>query len=73
MEPIFKQGDKVTSPIEPGFLGMVSSIITQNDNYLYTITYYHDGQPKAVNMFGFELEVAPADNAIGFHSTPKED
>ena len=73
MEPIFKQGDKVKSPIEPGFLGMVSSIITQNDNYLYTITYYHDGQPKAVNMWDFEIEVAPADNAIGFHSTPKED
>lgn len=72
MEPTFKTEDRVTSPIDPTFLGMVTSVIHQADHFLYTITYYHNGEPKAVNMFGFELELAPADNAMGFHPTPED-
>lgn len=65
-EPIFKIRDKVTSPLDPTFLAQVTSIVHQEDGYLYTATYYKEGEPRTSNFYGFELELASADIGFGF-------
>jgi len=66
--PKFKIGDKVTSVIEPSFLGQVFDVDNRyNGFWRYEITFFVEGEPKTARFFEFEL--APAQKMrVGFNN-----
>jgi len=65
--PKFKIGDKVTSVINPHFLGQVIGVTSRVDGVYYIITYFKDDEPLTVTMYDFELEPV-AKNGVGFQN-----
>jgi hypothetical protein len=66
MKPKFKTGDKVTSVLNPDFLGQVTSIISGDSGSLYCVSYFKDGELLSASMLGFELEPASENGGVGF-------
>jgi hypothetical protein len=61
----FKIKDKVTSVLDPTFLGIITTIHTSVGDTLYGTSYFRDGEPVSTNFYAFEL--APATpNPFGF-------
>jgi len=71
VKPKFEIGDKVTSAINPDFLGQIqiTAIVLHRDGILYTVAYFKDDEQFTSNMFEFELLPAPSNNSLGFKKT----
>lgn len=67
----FKIGDKVTSVINPHFLGQIIGITERVCGNYYTITYFKDDEPLMVTMYEFELELVAENGKIGFQNLRK--
>jgi len=65
-KPKYKPGDKVTSVINPAFLGQVVSITLGERGPMYEIEYFKDGELLYTNMFGFSLEPVSDNGSLGF-------
>jgi len=67
--PKFKIRDKVTSVINPKFLGQVLAITQREGQYAYTVTYFKEDEPMTTTMYGFEIEPVAENGSIGFKKT----
>jgi hypothetical protein len=68
----FSIGDKVTSVINPLFLGQIVSITDSLQGHYYTICYFDGGVSNTTNMSDFEIAPAVENGKIGFQNSGKE-
>jgi len=64
----FKIGDKVTSTINPRFLGHVVAITRQQHGVYYTVAHFDEEDKRISTMYDFEIELAKENGNIGFQN-----
>ena len=63
----FKIKDKVTSVLNPDFLGIITTAHDCGSMTTYAVSYFKDGKPCSGNFYGFELAPAPDSTGFGFN------
>jgi len=66
MKSKFKPGDKVTSVLDPNFLGQVTTLVWGEKGIMYWVSYFKEGELLSASMFEFELEPAAGNGGLGF-------
>jgi hypothetical protein len=51
----FKIGDKITSVIQPAFLGQITAISQYKNMKTYTVSHFIGDEPRVTTMYEFEI------------------
>lgn len=65
-KPKYKIGQRVTSAINPNFLGFVIAVTEREGQYTYTVSYFKEDEPMTCVMYGFEIKAVDENGNIGF-------